>query len=432
MGDDRSTVDSILDGLEILDEDGPRLIERAFGDEIPSCMDDFADPDDSMWRNGDGRDVLWDLLLDHPLLDPMHGIALDPYVADSEHPDVIIRLFDTSFVDDLSGRGAVARIPVDDGHMDALVAMCERIAHDGRWVASGTDPRETLRRCEEVVRRCQRIEREVNDWEANARKRGQREAMRQGGEKAVMAALSTYLDRALDEYRGKGGWKGLAAEAGIETFIRFATEDSPSTPLPEILAHAADGTRVETPVGTIRAAASSVRCGQTQAIGTYRGLTVVAEMRYLGPSRDGGDYAPYVGLVTGNGAEAHMGKNPRPFPASDAGAHTVLRYMDAIIERDAKGSAALEGRDERAAEALGEAERAALAPFSGQGDLEAKLRELAQMDREREAAEAAARQTPAPGSATPQAMTRAAIACAARSDDGETTCGMGLRIRKPA
>lgn len=258
MGDDRSTVDSILDGLEILDEDGPRLIERAFGDEIPSCMDDFADPDDSMWRNGDGRDVLWDLLLDHPLLDPMHGIALDPYVADSEHPDVIIRLFDTSFVDDLSGRGAVARIPVDDGHMDALVAMCERIAHDGRWVASGTDPRETLRRCEEVVRRCQRIEREVNDWEANARKRGQREAMRQGGE------------------------------------------------------------------------------------------------------------------------------------------------------------------------------RAALAPFSGQGDLEAKLRELAQMDREREAAEAAARQAPAPGSATPQAMTRAAIACAARSDDGETTCGMGLRIRKPA
>ncbi len=255
MGDDRSTVDSILDGLEILDEDGPRLIERAFGDEIPSCMDDFADPDDSMWRNGDGRDVLWDLLLDHPLLDPMHGIALDPYVADSEHPDVIIRLFDTSFVDDLSGRGAVARIPVDDGHMDALVAMCERIAHDGRWVASGTDPRETLRRCEEVVRRCQRIEREVNDWEANARKRGQREAMRQGGEKAVMAALSTYLDRALDEYRGKGGWKGLAAEAGIETFIRFATEDSPSTPLPEILAHAADGTRVETPVGTIRAVA---------------------------------------------------------------------------------------------------------------------------------------------------------------------------------
>lgn len=175
MGDDRSTVDSILDGLEILDEDGPRLIERAFGDEIPSCMDDFADPDDSMWRNGDGRDVLWDLLLDHPLLDPMHGIALDPYVADSEHPDVIIRLFDTSFVDDLSGRGAVARIPVDDGHMDALVAMCERIAHDGRWVASGTDPRETLRRCEEVVRRCQRIEREVNDWEANARKRGQRD-----------------------------------------------------------------------------------------------------------------------------------------------------------------------------------------------------------------------------------------------------------------
>ena len=168
MGDDRSTVDSILDGLEILDEDGPRLIERAFGDEIPSCMDDFADPDDSMWRNGDGRDVLWDLLLDHPLLDPMHGIALDPYVADSEHPDVIIRLFDTSFVDDLSGRGAVARIPVDDGHMDALVAMCERIAHDGRWVASGTDPRETLRRCEEVVRRCQRIEREVHDWEAIA------------------------------------------------------------------------------------------------------------------------------------------------------------------------------------------------------------------------------------------------------------------------
>lgn len=155
-------------------------------------------------------------------------------------------------------------------------------------------------------------------------------------------------------------------------------------------------------------------------------------MRYLGPSRDGGDYAPYVGLVTGNGAEAHMGKNPRPFPASDAGAHTVLRYMDAIIERDAKGSAALEGRDERAAEALGEAERAALAPFSGQGDLEAKLRELAQMDREREAAEVAARQAPAPGSATPQAMTRAAIACAARSDDGETTCGMGLRIRKPA
>lgn len=185
-------------------------------------------------------------------------------------------------------------------------------------------------------------------------------------------------------------------------------------------------------VGALRAAASSVRCGQTQAIGTYRGLTVVAEMRYLGPSRDGGDYAPYVGLVTGNGAEAHMGKNPRPFPASDAGAHTVLRYMDAIIERDAKGSAALEGRDERAAEALGEAERAALAPFSGQGDLEAKLRELAQMDREREAAEAAARQAPAPGSATPQAMTRAAIACAARSDDGETTCGMGLRIRKPA
>lgn len=185
-------------------------------------------------------------------------------------------------------------------------------------------------------------------------------------------------------------------------------------------------------VGALRAAASSVRCGQTQAIGTYRGLTVVAEMRYLGPSRDGGDYAPYVGLVTGNGAEAHMGKNPRPFPASDAGAHTVLRYMDAIIERDAKGSAALEGRDERAAEALGEAERAALAPFSGQGDLEAKLRELAQMDREREAAEVAARQAPAPGSATPQAMTRAAIACAARSDDGETTCGMGLRIRKPA
>lgn len=262
----RTIYEAIKAGIEVLPKasHGARLaLAYAFGSPVPFRIDRLGDVAESMARPGfdelcDWRVVLDGIELNDCFYNPGTGIAIDAFVADCDDPEIVIRqvgldqvraardlgveFFDLIFTESAPAivYSDIATIPYDEGHKPALESMARAIATDGRWICATGLQIDLIERCEQIVRRCDRIERGVGDLRlepAEKRDRGEPSAGNPQGPvgepETDRGELWRFLGRALDEFRGKGGWRGLDAESGIEAFVRFVGSGECTVPLPQ-------------------------------------------------------------------------------------------------------------------------------------------------------------------------------------------------------
>ncbi|MBP3883851.1 MAG: DEAD/DEAH box helicase family protein, partial [Olsenella sp.] len=134
-------------------------------------------------------------------------------------------------------------------------------------------------------------------------------------------------------------------------------------------------------VRALRSAALGLRTGSSGRIGAYRGLDVWAERRQALGGRDGIECVTHVGLAARGSDSVHW--CDKPFPASDTGPGTVLRQMDRLAEREARGPELVAERLEEAERRLAEAERAMSEGWDGADELRRKREELRALDEAR-------------------------------------------------